>query len=108
MCCVLFDLDGTLYDSPEYSDRLETEVVRFVSERLALGESETKELFGQRRKRLGTLTRTIQSFGMDRNAFFDAMAARIEPSHHYFCGSDGSRRLRLAQTERIQAGIGLE
>jgi putative hydrolase of the HAD superfamily len=80
--CVLFDLDGTLYDSPEYSDRLETEIVRFVSERVALSESDTKELLNQRRKQLGTLTRTIQSLGIDRNAFFDAMAARIEPSHH--------------------------
>lgn len=80
--CVLFDLDGTLYDSPEYSDRLETEIVRFVSEKLALDESETKKLLNQRRKQLGTLTRTIQSLGIDRNAFFDAMAARIEPSHH--------------------------
>jgi len=80
--CVLFDLDGTLYDSPEYSDRLETEIVRFVSEKLALSESETKKLLDQRRKQLGTLTRTIQSLGIDRNAFFDAMAARIEPSLH--------------------------
>jgi hypothetical protein len=23
--CILFDLDGTLYDSPEYSERLEVE-----------------------------------------------------------------------------------
>jgi HAD superfamily hydrolase (TIGR01509 family) len=45
-------------------------------------ESETKELLNQRRKQLGTLTRTIQSLGIDRNAFFDAMAARIEPSDH--------------------------
>ena len=78
--CVLFDLDGTLYDSPEYSNRLETEIVRFVSEKLALDEGETKELLNQRRKQLGTLTRAIQSLGIDRNAFFDAMAARIEPS----------------------------
>jgi len=67
--CVLFDLDGTLYESPEYSDRLETEIVSFVSERLALDESETKELLNQRRKQLGTLTRTIQSLGIDRNVF---------------------------------------
>jgi HAD superfamily hydrolase (TIGR01549 family) len=78
--CILFDLDGTLYDSPEYSDRLEVEIVRFVSERLGLGESETKVLLDQRRKELGTLTRTIQSLGIDRNAFFAAMADRIEPS----------------------------
>jgi len=80
--CVLFDLDGTLYDSPEYSECLEAEIVRFVSEKLALDEGKTKELLDQRRKQLGTLTRTIQSLGIDRNAFFDAMAARIEPSHH--------------------------
>jgi HAD superfamily hydrolase (TIGR01549 family) len=78
--CVLFDLDGTLYDSPEYSVRLEGEIVRFVSERLGLGEFETKTLLNKRRKELGTLTRTIQSLGIDRNAFFDAMAERIDPS----------------------------
>jgi len=80
--CILFDLDGTLYDSPGYSERLEVEIVRFVSERLGLGESETKTLLKQRRKELGTLTRAIQSLGIDRNAFFDAMADRIEPSLH--------------------------
>ena len=82
VCCVLFDLDGTLYESPEYSDRLETEIVRFVSEKLGLSESETKVLLDQRRKQLGTLTRAIQSLDIDRNAFFNAMAARIEPSLH--------------------------
>ena len=56
--------------------------MRFVSERLGLGESETKVLLDQRRKELGTLTRSIQSLGIDRNAFFDAMADRIEPSLH--------------------------
>jgi len=78
--CILFDLDGTLYDSPEYSDRLEAEIVRFVSEQLRLGESETKALLDRRKKELGTLTRTIQSLGIDRNAFFDIMADRIDPS----------------------------
>jgi HAD superfamily hydrolase (TIGR01509 family) len=78
--CILFDLDGTLYDSPEYSDRLEAEIATYVSERLGLGESETKTLLNRRRKELGTLTRTIQSLEIDRNAFFDAMADRIEPS----------------------------
>jgi FMN phosphatase YigB (HAD superfamily) len=78
--CILFDLDGTLYDSPEYSVRLEAEIVRFVSEQLRLGESETKALLDRRRKELGTLTRTIQSLGIDRNAFFDTMADRIDPS----------------------------
>lgn len=78
--CVLFDLDGTLYDSPLYSDRLEVEIVRFVSERLGLGESETKTLLDQKRKELGTLTRTIQDLGIDRNVFFEAMAERIDAS----------------------------
>ena len=40
---------------------METEIVRFVSERLALSESETKRLLEERRKQLGALTRTIQS-----------------------------------------------
>ncbi len=79
-CCILFDLDGTLYECPEYSNRLEAEIVRFVSQRLRLDENEASVLLSQRRKELGTLTRTIHSLGIDRNDFFRSMAERIEPT----------------------------
>jgi len=80
--CILFDLDGTLYDSADYSRRLEEEIARFVSEKLSLDLDSTKALLKQRRKELGTLTRTLESLGIDRNLFFDSMAARIEPAEY--------------------------
>ena len=80
--CVLFDLDGTLYESPEYSLRLESEIVRFISEQLGLDEGRARSMLESRKKELGTLTRTIQSLGIDRELFFHEIADRIEP-HSY-------------------------
>lgn len=103
--CVLFDLDGTLYDSPEYSDRLETEILRFVSEKLELGGSETKELLNQRRKQLGTLTRAIQSLGIDRNAFFQALTDRISPSLYISRDSEVQETIRALREQGFKTGL---
>jgi len=80
--CVLFDLDGTLYTSAEYSDRLEYEIVRYVSSRLQLPERDCKRLLSERRQSLGTLTRTLASLHMGREDFFREMAERMEPSQY--------------------------
>lgn len=80
--CVLFDLDGTLYDSPEYSQKVEEEIARFVSEEISTNYEDAKLLVEERRKKLGTLTRSLESLGIDRTKFFESMAARIEPSHY--------------------------
>lgn len=40
--CVLFDLDGTLYDSPEYSQKVEEETARFVSEEFSTNFEDAK------------------------------------------------------------------
>jgi len=80
--CVLFDLDGTLYDSPEYSERLEQEIARFVSDRISVNLEQTKAVLQERRRELGTLTKTLESLGIDREDFFESMAARIEPTDY--------------------------
>jgi hypothetical protein len=59
-------LDGTLYDSSEYSSRLEREISKIVSEELALDETDARSLLDARRKKIGTLTRTVESLGMGR------------------------------------------
>jgi len=78
--CVLLDLDGTLYESAEYSERLEMELVKYVSETLELTEDRAKAILQQRRGQLGTLTRAMESLGIDRERLFQTIADRVDPS----------------------------
>ena len=103
--CVLFDLDGTLYDSPEYSKQLESEILKYVSRTLELGETETRALLTQRRRELGTLTRTIQSLGIDRNAFFQALADRISPSLYISRDSEVQETIRALREQGFKTGL---
>jgi HAD superfamily hydrolase (TIGR01549 family) len=75
-------LDGTLYDSPDYSRRLEEEISKFVSEEISTSYEAARVLLKERRERLGTLTRALESLGIDQAKFFESMAARIEPSQY--------------------------
>jgi HAD superfamily hydrolase (TIGR01549 family) len=77
--CILFDLDGTLYDSPTYSKRLEEEITRVVSEELGIDKRQTKLLLAEKRKVIGTLTRTIETLGIDRRLFYRRIAEGIDP-----------------------------
>jgi len=82
VCCILFDLDVTLYDSPSYSGRLEVEIVKVVSEMLTLPQDQAMSILGERRRMLHTLTRALQSLGINREVFFQAIANRVDP-HSY-------------------------
>jgi putative hydrolase of the HAD superfamily len=77
--CILLDLDGTLYESPEYSERLEVELVKYVSETLGLTEDQAKVILQQRRGQFGTLTRAVESLEIDRERLFQAIADRLDP-----------------------------
>jgi putative hydrolase of the HAD superfamily len=81
-CCVLFDLDGTLYDSPAYTERVEKEIISIVSRRLGISREQARAELGQRRKKLLTLTRTLESLGIDREHFFRELAERIDPTEY--------------------------
>ena len=66
---MLFDLDGTLYNSPHYSKKLEDEIALFVSTKISVSTERAKSILQQRRKELGTLTKTLESLGISREAF---------------------------------------
>jgi putative hydrolase of the HAD superfamily len=103
--CILFDLDGTLYDSPEYSKRLEEEIAKVVSEELSLNENYAKLLLERKRKEIGTLTRTIESMGVDRNHFYEELSRRIEP--RLYISSNPKIHLTIEKLKRIGFSIGL-
>jgi HAD superfamily hydrolase (TIGR01509 family) len=72
-------LDGTLYASPEYGKRLEEEVVRVVSGELSLDPVHASILLNRKRKKIGTITRAVESLGIDRKCFYKKIAGRIDP-----------------------------
>jgi HAD superfamily hydrolase (TIGR01549 family) len=77
--CVLFDLDGTLYSSPEYSARIESEIVMIVAEEMQIDASLAWRRLSEERKKQGTLTGALSILGVDRRFFFEALAERVEP-----------------------------
>lgn len=87
--CILFDLDGTLYESSEYSKRLEEEIVKVVSEELSLDEDHAKLLLKRKRKEIGTLPH-YRKLGHRSEAILpeNFRQDRTEPLH--FTESEGS------------------
>lgn len=78
--CILFDLDGTLYNSPDYSKRLEAEIVGIVASRLRLSEEEVDSTLKEKRREIGTLTGALSSLNVNRTDFFAELAERMDPS----------------------------
>ncbi len=78
--CVLFDLDGTLYDSPEYNRYFDSEMVNIVANFLKVEPLEASRILTLRRKEIGTLTGAMESLGIDRQQFHALVAERINPS----------------------------
>lgn len=78
--CILFDLDGTLYNSAEYSKQLEAEIVGIVASRLGLSKDEADSTLKEKRREIGTLTGALSSMNVDRTDFFSALAERMDPS----------------------------
>jgi HAD superfamily hydrolase (TIGR01549 family) len=103
--CILFDLDGTLYDSPQYSKRLEEEISGLVSEELSLDQNQAELLLSRRRKEIGTLTRTIESLGLDRKLFYERLARRIEP--RTYITPNVKVRQTITRLKRIGFRVGL-
>jgi len=103
--CVLFDLDGTLYYSWEYSQRVEEEIVNFVAAEISMPYGDARLLLDERRKTLGTLTSSLESLGIDRAKFFDSMAARIEPSEYLL--EDPAVRAAIAKLKQHGFRVGL-
>lgn len=103
--CVLFDLDGTLYNSTDYSDHFEEELSKLVSEELGLDEPQARLLLERKRKTIGTLTRTIESLGISRIDFYRKMASRIEPRR--YLSPDATIRETLEALRAMGFQIGL-
>ena len=77
---VIFDIDGTLYESREYEVELGRTIVSLVGEMLGLGVEETRRRLESEKKTSLTVSSSINKLGLDRRKFYDLLAERIEPS----------------------------
>ena len=103
--CILFDLDGTLYDSTEYSAYFDSEITELISHALHLERSAASRILQTRRKELGTLTRAVESMGIDRQRFHRLVAERIDPSR--YLSADEAARNAIQQLRSRGLKIGL-
>lgn len=78
--CVLFDLDGTLYDSLEYNKYFDSKMTDIVAAFLGVEKTEASRILQLRRKEKGTLTRAMESLGIDRQEFHRLVADHIDPA----------------------------
>jgi putative hydrolase of the HAD superfamily len=79
---VLFDLDGTLYNSREYSARIEKEIVGIVAEQMRIDAPLAEHRLREERRKQGTLTGALRVLGVDRGLFFEALAEKVEPAEY--------------------------
>jgi|SRR5208282_1292703 len=103
--CVLFDLDGTLYDSAEYNRYFDSEMVNIVSTFLKIEHGEASRVLAARRKEKGTLTGAMESLGITRENFHALVAERINPGLHL--SPDERTRAVLTQLRDRGLKIGL-
>jgi HAD superfamily hydrolase (TIGR01509 family) len=94
-----------LYDSSEYSRHLEEEIARVVSEELSIDKGHAVVLLKRKRKEIGTLTRTIESLGIDRKLFYKKISTRVEP--RLYISPNPTIQQTIRQLKQIGFGIGL-
>lgn len=78
--CILFDLDGTLYDSPAYNEYFDSKMAAIVADFLHVDLSEATRLLKERRREKGTLTRAMESLGINRLEFHRLVAKHVDPA----------------------------
>jgi len=78
--CIFFDLDGTLYDSPAYNEYFDSQIAAIVADFLHVDLSAATRLLRERRKEKGTLTRAMESLGINRLEFHRLVAKHVDPT----------------------------
>ncbi len=103
--CILFDLDGTLYYSTAYVEYVENEIVRILQVMLGLDEASARSTLTERRSAIGTLTGALQSLGIDRQAFLETLAKKVNPSEYLSHDSRVSETLATLSQRGFRIGL---
>ena len=79
---LLIDLDGTLYHSARYSTALAVAMYRTLATFLDVDVRTAEAILKDRKKRLVTMTRSVESLGLDRRIFYRRLARNIQPAKY--------------------------
>ncbi|MCD6421632.1 MAG: HAD family hydrolase [Thaumarchaeota archaeon] len=79
---VVFDLDGTLYESEEYVRQLMIGIRDTLADLLSITAREADELLREVRARLGSITLGLKELGISRSTFYSALLKRLDPGKH--------------------------
>lgn len=86
---IVFDLDGTLYNSPPVARQIERAAEGLVAVTRGISREEGKTLLKAARRRLAetdeeepTLTRTLLELGIEVNEFHQAMQLEVQPERY--------------------------
>jgi HAD superfamily hydrolase (TIGR01549 family) len=98
-------LDGTLYDSRDYNEYFDSEMTNIVSKFLGVQRNEASRILQLRRKEKGTLTRAMESIGIDRQEFHRLVGEQVDPA--LYLSSDRETRMAIRRLRDRGIRIGL-
>jgi len=79
---VIFDVDGTLYQSQEYEKHLYRCIVRVISESLGVEMQEAAEKLRQMKNIYKTVSRSVEALGINRHRFYELLSIYAEPRNY--------------------------
>jgi HAD superfamily hydrolase (TIGR01549 family) len=81
MAFLLFDLDDTLYRSPGLRAARDRAIMAAAARTLAVSPDEARVRFREAKQAAGSTARALESLGVSRQAFWDALAS-VDPRTH--------------------------
>ncbi|MCX8187672.1 MAG: HAD-IA family hydrolase [Nitrososphaeria archaeon] len=76
---VIFDLDGTLYESEEYTRQLMEGIRDSLAEFLSMDTREAEKLLRRLRAEYGSITLGLKSLGIDKSEFYRVLVDKLTP-----------------------------
>jgi len=76
---LIFDLDGTLYTSEDYTRHLMKGIVKTLAELFSISEHDAFKLLQDLRARYGSITLGLESLGVERSEFYGRLVEKLAP-----------------------------
>ncbi|MDH5363057.1 MAG: hypothetical protein OEW84_07065, partial [Aigarchaeota archaeon] len=73
---VIFDLDGTLYRSPQYVEAFYDSLLELMGEKLGIGKERAFKVFGEIRREDISIALAAEKLGEDASVLYDELARR--------------------------------
>ena len=101
---MVFDLDGTLYESEEYVRQLMIGIRDTLADLLSITAREADELLREVRARLGSITLGLKELGISRSTFYSALLKRLDPGKHIKPRPELKKLLANLKAKKIKVG----